>query len=91
MALNSDIFKGKYKEISGELKKKWGELTDDELQRTKGNTESLIGLIQNKFGMAKEKASKELSEIFDRYSEKASDKVNAKIDGAKEKLRDDKH
>ena len=84
--MNSDIFKGKYKEVSGEIKKKWGELTDDELQRTKGNLESLTGLIQTKFGIAKEKASEELSSIFERYKEKSSDNVNAKIDNAKERL-----
>lgn len=84
--MNKDMFKGKYKEISGEIKKKWGELTEDELQRTKGNMESLTGLLQQKFGLAKEKASQELSEIFNRHKEGASDKVNTKIDSAKAKL-----
>jgi uncharacterized protein YjbJ (UPF0337 family) len=84
--MNSDMFKGKYKEISGDIKKKWGELTEDELQRTKGNMESLTGLLQQKFGIAKEKASQELSEIFNRHKEEASDKVNSKIDSAKAKL-----
>lgn len=65
--LNSDIFQGKFKELTGEIKKKWGELTDDELQRTKGNLESLTGLIQQKYGIAKEKASEEISGLFERY------------------------
>ena len=84
--MDKDMFKGKYKEISGEIKKKWGELTEDELQRTKGNMESLTGLLQQKFGVAKEKASQELSEIFNRHKEDVSNKVNSKIDSAKAKL-----
>lgn len=37
--MNKDIIEGKLKEFSGEIRKKWGQLTDDEIQKTKGNAE----------------------------------------------------
>ncbi|WP_374027581.1 CsbD family protein [Bdellovibrio bacteriovorus] len=91
--MNKDIFQGKIKEISGELRKKWGALTDDDIQKTKGNMEALSGLVQQKIGLSKEEASKQVSEFmtdidkkFTSTGESASDKVNSKIDAIKNKL-----
>ncbi|KYG67575.1 CsbD family protein [Bdellovibrio bacteriovorus] len=87
--MNKDIFQGKIKEISGEIRKKWGELTDDEIQRTKGNSEALSGLVQQKMGLSKEEASKQVNDLMssmeERYREGA-DKVNQGIDKMKNKL-----
>lgn len=91
--MNKDIFQGKIKEISGELRKKWGALTDDDIQKTKGNMEALSGLVQQKIGLSKEEASKQVSEFmtnmdrkFQGKAESAADKVNSKIDDIKNKL-----
>ncbi|MFV8257482.1 CsbD family protein [Bdellovibrio bacteriovorus] len=91
--MNKDIFQGKIKEISGELRKKWGALTDDDIQKTKGNMEALSGLVQQKIGLSKEEASKQVSEFmtsidrkFENKTESAADKVNSKIDDIKNKL-----
>lgn len=88
--MNKDIFQGKIKEISGELRKKWGALTDDDIQKTKGNMEALSGLVQQKIGLSKEEASKQVSEFMSRldkkFSESTTDKINKKIDEVKNKL-----
>lgn len=91
--MNKDIFQGKIKEISGELRKKWGALTDDDIQKTKGNMEALSGLVQQKIGLSKEEASRQVSEFmtgldrkFDDTKESTSDRVNSKIDDIKNKL-----
>jgi len=60
MAFNDDMFHGKWTEIKGEIQKKWGHLTDNDLEATKGNATSLLGLIQQKVGMAKEEGSQYL-------------------------------
>ncbi len=70
--MNSSILSGKWKEIKGEIQKTWGELTSDELDRTQGNATSLIGLVEQKFGMAKEEASKKINELLARYTGEAS-------------------
>ncbi|UXR64321.1 CsbD family protein [Bdellovibrio bacteriovorus] len=91
--MNKDIFQGKIKEISGELRKKWGALTDDDIQKTKGNLEALSGLVQQKIGLTKEEASRQVNDFmsgldrkFASGTERAGDKVNQKIDNLKDKL-----
>jgi uncharacterized protein YjbJ (UPF0337 family) len=59
MNMNEDILKGKWKEIKGEVKQKWGKLTDDDLAQVEGKEEQLLGLLQKKYGYAKEKAEEE--------------------------------
>jgi len=41
--MNAEILKGKWKEIKGEVKTKWGKLTDDDLTAIEGHKEKLIG------------------------------------------------
>ncbi|MNJ99878.1 hypothetical protein D3C87_176590 [compost metagenome] len=88
--MNLDMFQGKFKEVSGEIKKKWGSLTDDEIMKTKGNMEALTGLVQQKLGISKEEASKQVSETMksleEKYGQSFSDKVNQKIDEIKNKF-----
>mgnify|MGYP001148316447 CR=1 FL=1 len=60
--MNWDLIQGKWKELKGKAKEKWGELTDDDLEVIKGNKDQLVGLIQNRYGKAKEEAEKEVEE-----------------------------
>ena len=88
--MNSSTLSGKWKEIKGEVMKTWGELTSDEVDRTEGNAKSLlIGLLEQKFGMAKDEASKKINELFAKHSDQVSDKINGKIDQAKDAIKDD--
>ena len=68
--MNEDILKGKWKEIKGEAKVKWGKLTDDDLAQVEGNTEKLLGLLQLKYGYAKDKAGQEYKDFIGRYKGK---------------------
>ncbi|MGZ3774530.1 MAG: CsbD family protein [Pseudobdellovibrionaceae bacterium] len=73
--MNKDIFQGKIKEISGEIKKKWGVLTDNEILQTKGDIEALSGLVQKKVGLSKDQASKQVNELMSAMDKKyGSDK-----------------
>jgi uncharacterized protein YjbJ (UPF0337 family) len=60
--MNQDIFEGKWKEMRGQVKEWWGELTDDDLDRIDGKADQLIGVLQQKYGYTKEQAEKELNE-----------------------------
>ncbi len=91
---NTDELKGKWKEVKGEVVKKWGELTDSDLDRTEGNAESLVGVIQQKFGMKKEEVHEQLTDIAAKWREKGkeqagkvADVANNKIDQAKTNLK----
>ncbi len=61
--MNEDRIKGKWKQLSGTLKEKWGKLTDDDLQVAEGNSEYLAGKIQERYGMAKDEAEKHVKDF----------------------------
>src|SRR5665648_190957 len=65
-----DVLKGKWKEIKGGVKEKWGKLTDDDLTQVEGNQEKLLGLLQQKYGYAKDKAEQEYNDFIGRYKGK---------------------
>lgn len=58
--MNKDILEGKWKQLSGEIRKKWGELTDDDLDQAMGQKDILIGKLQERYGYTREKAKAEL-------------------------------
>lgn len=62
---NEDLFKGKWKEISGKVKAQWGKLTDDDLDEIAGRSEQLEGKLQERYGMAKEEAQEKVREFRD--------------------------
>ncbi len=68
--VNEDVLKGKWREIKGEVQKTWGKLTDDELEKTKGDYGAIRGLVQQRYGEAREKYDDKLSDIFNRFGEK---------------------
>jgi len=64
--MNTDILKGKWNQLSGSGKEKWGKLTDDELQQIGGEKDKLVGKVQEKYGLARDEAEKEVDDWFDR-------------------------
>lgn len=60
--MNWDIVKGKWKQAAGSAKAKWGELTDDELQEIAGEREKLVGKVQEKYGLEKAEAERQVDE-----------------------------
>ena len=59
-ALNWDRIEGNWKEVKGKAKQQWGKLTDDDLDVVEGRREELEGLLQNRYGYAKDKAKTEI-------------------------------
>ena len=54
--MNSDTLKGQWHQIKGEVKNQWGKLTDSDLDQIAGQSEKLIGAIQERYGYARERA-----------------------------------
>jgi len=65
--MNTDIFEGKWKQVRGEIRRWWGKLTDDDLDKIAGNRDKLIGTLQERYGYAKEKAEEELNRRLAEY------------------------
>ena len=62
--MNWDIIKGNWSQMTGEIKAKWGDLTDDEIEQAAGEREQFVGLIQEKYGTAKSDAEAEIDRFF---------------------------
>jgi uncharacterized protein YjbJ (UPF0337 family) len=60
--MNSDQLKGKWKQLKGSAKEKWGKLTDDDLDVIDGKHDQLIGKVQERYGIAREAAQKQVEE-----------------------------
>jgi uncharacterized protein YjbJ (UPF0337 family) len=58
--MNKDILEGQWKQIRGEAKSWWGKLTDDDLTRVAGKYESLVGVLQEKYGYTRQQAETEI-------------------------------
>lgn len=63
MELNRDVFAGRWQQIKGDLKERWGRLTDDDLARGDGSFEYLVGLVQERYGMIREVAERQVRDF----------------------------
>jgi uncharacterized protein YjbJ (UPF0337 family) len=73
--VNQDILEGKWKQMRGELKTWWGKLTDDDFDRISGQKDKLIGLIQERYGYAREQAEQEVERRLQEYGDKTGGAV----------------
>jgi uncharacterized protein YjbJ (UPF0337 family) len=61
--MNEDKIKGQWKQLAGKLKAKWGKLTEDDLKQAQGTSEYLAGLIQERYGIARDEAKQQIREF----------------------------
>ena len=61
--MNSDRLEGNWKELKGKAQRKWGDLTNDDLDKIEGSRKELVGKLQQKYGKSKEEAEREVSDF----------------------------
>lgn len=91
MAINAQELQGQWTNLRGQVKEKWGQLTDDDLQIHGGNVDQLVGRIQQKTGEGREAVEKFLGELTSRGGSavaNAAGSVSAFAQHAGDKLRD---
>ena len=54
--MNWQIVKGNWNQFKGRIQQEWGELTDDDLDRIKGQRDILLGRLQEKYGITEKEA-----------------------------------
>ena len=64
--MNSDTLKGQWKQLTGAAKKEWAKLTDDDWLRVEADYDRLSGRIQERYGIAREKAEEQIQEFLNR-------------------------
>ena len=72
--MNWETIQGNWKQVTGKAKEQWGKLTDDDMDVIAGRREQLAGLIQERYGIAKDAAEKQIAE----WEVKATDSWFAK-------------
>jgi uncharacterized protein YjbJ (UPF0337 family) len=60
--MNWEQIRGQWRQLKGAIKAKWGKLTDGDLDVIAGQQEQLIGKIQERYGIAKEEAHRQVDE-----------------------------
>jgi uncharacterized protein YjbJ (UPF0337 family) len=58
--MNWDTVKGQWKQVRGKIQKRWGDLTDDDLDRIEGQRDQLLGAVQKRYGIARDEAEKQV-------------------------------
>lgn len=66
MTVNEQVLEGNWNEIKGELRQRWGQLSDDQLELAHGSVEQLVGTIQRQTGETREAVERYLEELTDR-------------------------
>ena len=70
--MNSDYFAGNWKQLKGKVKEQWGKLTDDDLDVIDGKRDQLVGRLQERYGIEKDAAEKQLRDFETRSNSAAA-------------------
>jgi uncharacterized protein YjbJ (UPF0337 family) len=68
MAINAQALQGEWNQLRGQVKQKWGQLTDDDLQIQGGNIDQLVGRIQQRTGEGREAIERFLTDLTSKGS-----------------------
>lgn len=60
----SNLLKAKWTQLRGKAKEKWGDLTDDDLDKVAGQFDQLVGVVQEKYELTRAKAEAEVNEFL---------------------------
>ncbi len=61
--MNWDQIEGNWKQMTGKVKEKWGKLTDDDLTTIAGKREQFAGILQERYGYAKDQTEKAIDDF----------------------------
>jgi uncharacterized protein YjbJ (UPF0337 family) len=68
-SMNWDQIEGKWKQYSGKAKTKWGKLTDNDMATLSGKKDQLVGLVQERYGIAKDEAERQVNDWGNSFSD----------------------
>ena len=83
--MNKDVLMGRWKEIRGEVKMRWGRLTDDDLTEVAGMEDMLLGMLQKHYGYARDEAERHYLDFMRGVTKRDLDQEKA-VEREKEEL-----
>jgi uncharacterized protein YjbJ (UPF0337 family) len=66
--MNWTQIEGKWDQLKADVKSEWGKLTDDDLAYVNGRRDKLVGKLQERYGVLKEHAQRDVDKWFDRVA-----------------------
>ena len=91
MAINAQALQGQWNQVKGQVRERWGQLTDDDLQIHGGNIDQLVGRIQQRTGETRDVIEKYLTDLTARGSSavaQATEAVSNYAQQASDRFRD---
>lgn len=97
--MNEDVLAGKWKQIKGGVKSAFAKLTDDDIAEVEGNTERMLGKLQERYGYTRDDAENAWNKFVDsvddkmdqaaaeRHVDRAADHVENAVDEVKDAVR----
>ena len=67
--MNWDIIEGRWEQAKGSVKEQWGKLTDDDLMEMRGDRQQFVGKIQERYGIARDEAEREVDTWFENWKD----------------------
>ena len=69
--MNRDVLMGSWRQLKGQIKERWGKLTDDDMVQINGHWDRLLGAIQKRYGYAREDAEGQIDSFLERIHKTA--------------------
>jgi uncharacterized protein YjbJ (UPF0337 family) len=82
--MNKDRIEGRWLELKGKVRERWGKLTDDDIDRIAGKRDQLVGKLQERYGWARDQVEREVKQFEDGLEEPARAPQNAQGDRSRE-------
>lgn len=83
MNVDKEVLKARWKDISALAMKKWDSISEKDMDKVKGNAVAMVSMIQEKFGISREDATKKVEELISKYR---SDELKERVEKTAEKL-----
>ena len=71
--MNRNVLEGKWMQLRGAVREKWGDLTDDDLDMIAGKREKLAGVLQERYGYSQIEADREIDDFLDNWDTRDTD------------------
>jgi uncharacterized protein YjbJ (UPF0337 family) len=68
--MNRDLLAGSWRNLRGQVKARWGKLTDDDMAKIEGRFDQLVAAVQKRYGYAREEAEREIEAFLDEVQRK---------------------
>ena len=65
--MNQDILQGRWEQLKGKARIKWGKLTNDDVDQIKGERQKLVGKLRERYGLATERAEQDVDDWLETH------------------------